>query len=85
MVNGSKIPGKNGVDACFGKLTAGYGSGCGAMGPNNMGAHFGPELGFGIGMSAGLPAGEKYLIMKVCYERVSLWQCCCCVLIFLCF
>ncbi len=60
MDNGSAIPGTNGVDACFGPLTVGYGAGCGANRRNN----FGPELGFGFGMAAGLPEGEKFLVMK---------------------
>ena len=60
MVNGSKIPGVDGVDACFGPLTVGYGAKCGANGRNNIG----PELGFGFGMRQHLPAGEKFLIMK---------------------
>lgn len=60
MVNGSKIPGINGVDACFGPLSVGYGAGCGA----NQRGKIGPELGFGYGMAQGLAPGEKFLIMK---------------------
>lgn len=62
MLNGSKIPGKNGVDACFGPLSVGYGAGCGANDYNNIG----PELGFGFGMQEenGRISETPILIMK---------------------
>lgn len=63
-VNGSTIPSAPG-DAAFGSLTVGYGCGADA----NL---FGPELGFGFGMQAALPAGEQFLIMKVAWGGKSL-------------
>jgi hypothetical protein len=58
----------NGVDACFGALSVGYGAGCGANARNNLG----PELGFGFGMHQALPAGENFLIMKVAWGGKTL-------------
>ena len=46
-------------------LTTGYG----ALADPNL---FGPELGFGFGMRDALPAGEKFLIMKVAWGGKSL-------------
>lgn len=58
-VNGSVIP-SSPSDATFGSLTTGFG----CQGDPNL---IGPELGFGFGMRAALPAGEKFLIMKTAW------------------
>ena len=58
-VNGSTIP-SSPSDATFGSLTTGFG----CQGDPNL---IGPELGFGFGMRAALPAGEKFLIMKTAW------------------
>ena len=61
-VNGSTIPSQPG-DACFGKLSVGFGSNCNA----NL---FGPELGFGFALEAAL--NEKFLIMKTAWGGKTL-------------
>jgi len=64
-VNGSKIPGVNGIDATYGNLTVGYG----AIGKPNL---IGPEYGFGFGMQKSLKSGEKILIIKTAWGGKTL-------------
>jgi hypothetical protein len=66
-VNGSTIPGINGLDYSAGDLTVGFGTG----GPSfSYGPFFGPELGFGWGLD--LLCNDKVLIIKTAWGGKTL-------------